>query len=336
MTADQGEQNVAYGRGDAGSGYQCQQAAMIAAWREAFSAVPGTSAPDFPFGVTTLAGGCSEGFPLWSPFQHAGEQDWRACATTRGRGAACQDMVDDWAGGLRAAQTGGYGHAPNPALPNVFLGQGFDQGEPCQCDRSAPYPGGCWANGECFGDGPYSLNLTWNYQNSAIHPRVKHVIGERLARGLWGLLQARPQPTPKLAGCRLEQRQVTLSFDASLLGAESVLLQAPPVPGGLLPLQFLVGPANATSSGWVYAAALEAVNATAVAAVLPAGVGVPTAVRYAWGNYPCCPGQNASTAFCPPGACPIVTSVTREPAVPFWAAIVEGKCSCAAPWTCDA
>jgi hypothetical protein len=56
-------------------------------------------------------------------------------------------MRDDWAGGLRVAQTGGYGYLPNPALPRTFLGQAFDHGEPCTCDRKAQPPNGCWANG---------------------------------------------------------------------------------------------------------------------------------------------------------------------------------------------
>lgn len=50
---------MAFGRGAAFSGYQCQQAALIRSWREAFSAEPETTAPDFPFGVITLAGGVS-------------------------------------------------------------------------------------------------------------------------------------------------------------------------------------------------------------------------------------------------------------------------------------
>ena len=55
----------------------------------------------------------------------------------------------------------------------------------------------------------------------------------------------------------------------------------------------------------------------------------------AWGDYPCCPGLDKATAFCPPAACPIMSAVTKEPAVPFWAKIVGGKCQCDAPWTCD-
>ena len=332
----QGEQNVLFGPGSATSGYSCQQAALIRSWREAFSAEPGTSAPDFPFGVTTLAGGASEGGYLWTPYSHIPEAQWLYCQSHSFRTPICRDIVSDWTAGLRTAQTGGFGFAPNAALPNVFIGQNYDQGEPCLCDSHKAAPGGCWATNACFGDGPLSLNRTWNFQNSAIHPRVKDIVGERLARALVGLQQGTPQPTPKLKGCRLAGQQIVLSFDAQLLGAEGVAVQAP-VPGSSIPLEFRVAPANETdgSSGWVFAATLEVYNSTSVAAALPAGV-VPTAVRYAWADYACCPGMDAETFFCPPTSCPILTSGSQEPAVPFWAAIVGGKCECDAPWDCSA
>ena len=34
---------------------------LIKTWREAWSATPGTTPPDFPFGLVSLAGGTSEG-----------------------------------------------------------------------------------------------------------------------------------------------------------------------------------------------------------------------------------------------------------------------------------
>ena len=328
---------------------------MISSWREAFSATPGTTDKQFPFGITSLAGGCSEAFPLWSEYQHFTEAEWSSCATNgidQRTSPLCKDMRDDWAGGLRVAQTGGYGHLPNPALPNVFLGQAFDHGEPCTCDRKAQPPYGCWANKQCYGwAAPYSLNRTWNYQNSGIHPRVKEAVGARLARAAHGLTlpTPTPQPTPKLAGCSLSTSpgsgtRLVLLFDRKLLGGEAVSLQ-PPGPGKV-PLQLKVGAAvgsgPANTSGWVFATSLEVINTTvgakhytAIAVTLPPGVPTPMAVRYAWGDYPCCPGLDKATAFCPPAACPIVSSVTKEPAVPFWAKIVAGKCKCDAPWQCD-
>jgi hypothetical protein len=130
-----------------------------------------------------------------------------------------------------------------------------------------------------------------------------------------------------------------LSFDSSLLRGDSVMIQAP-LPG-LVPLQVRTGPPTSNSTGWVYALELQAINDSSVAVTLPqlGGGPPPDAVRYAWGNIPCCPGQrpgaSGSTYFCPNGGCPIVTARTHEPAVPFWASIVAGKCVCEAPWVCD-
>ena len=164
----QGEQNVLFGAGSIHnkSGYACQQQAMVESWREAFSATTGTTDKEFLFGVTSLAGGCSEAFPLYSTFQHFSEAEWLRCANNsdgdnQRTSPVCADMRDDWAGGLRVAQTGGYGHMPNQALPNTFLGQAFDHGEPCTCDRRAQPPNGCWANKKCYGwTSKYSLNKT--------------------------------------------------------------------------------------------------------------------------------------------------------------------------------
>ena len=169
---------------------------------------------------------------------------------------------------------------------------------------------------------------------------MKDIIGARLARALLGMQAGRPQPTPKLAGCRLAGQQLTLTFDAALLGGQAVRLQPPLWAPALLPLEFQVAPWNRSdgSSGWVRASALAVAGPGAVTATLPPGSAAPTAVRYAWGDYACCPGMDAATFFCPPTACPIVAGAegSEEPAVPFWAAIVGGRCQCDAPWDCSA
>lgn len=60
----------------------------------------------------------------------------------------------------------------------------------------------------------------------------------------------------------------------------------------------------------------------------------PIGVRYAfWKNpYSCCPNQD-SWLECPVGSCPI--KAASLPANPFQAAVVSGKCACAAPQVCD-
>jgi hypothetical protein len=282
----QAEQNQIYSGGNETSGYLCQQNALIASWRAAFSAVPGTTAPDFPFGVTTLAGGGGEGFPLWSPLLHTTEDVWLDCYVHRLRTPVCQDISDDSMGLIRRAQTGGAGFFP--AATKVFFGQAHDLGEPCVCDTRALAPHGCWANGECYGNGTYSLNLTHNYQNSGIHPRPKLQIGQRLARGYLAVESGRVAPLAKLAGCRLtgsggsDPFSLTLTFDSALLGSESVRVQtgAP----GVLPLQVRVGAPSNMSSGWAYAISMAAINETSVTVFLPQGEAAPDAVRYAWAD----------------------------------------------------
>jgi hypothetical protein len=116
---------------------------------------------------------------------HTTQDVWLDCYVHRLRTPVCNDISDDSMGLMRLAQAGGEGFFP--ASTNVFLGQAYDLGEPCSCDTRALAPNGCWANGQCWGNGPYSLNLTHNYQNSGIHPRPKLQIGQRLARDRAGL-----------------------------------------------------------------------------------------------------------------------------------------------------
>jgi hypothetical protein len=87
------------GNSAAGTGYSCEISKMVAAWREVWSTVPGTTDPRAPFGIATLASGGSEG-----------------------NGAHMANM--------RAAQTASYGHWDNEALPNTFGAQLYDLGDP--------------------------------------------------------------------------------------------------------------------------------------------------------------------------------------------------------------
>lgn len=75
----------------------CQQKSLVETWRAAFSRVPRTTSALAPFGITQLAGYCSEGYP------------WNT-------------------GAFRLAQTAGYGFLPNTAMPATFLGQAYDLG----------------------------------------------------------------------------------------------------------------------------------------------------------------------------------------------------------------
>jgi len=92
-------------------GYGCAMPAMVAAWREAWSKVPGTTDPLAPFGVVTLASGGSEGGT---------------------------DI-----GGMRMSQTGNFGTLPSPQMPNCFLAHAFDLGDPWGGSTSCLQDGCC-------------------------------------------------------------------------------------------------------------------------------------------------------------------------------------------------
>ena len=93
--------------GGAYDGYNCTFPAMIADWRRKWSASAGTDA-QFPFGFVQL-----------NSVGNASVYDGPA------------DPRDDYSAefgyaGLRWSQSAGYGHAPNPAQPNVFMATSVD------------------------------------------------------------------------------------------------------------------------------------------------------------------------------------------------------------------
>jgi len=61
-----------------------------------------------------------------------------------------------------------------------------------------------------------------------------------------------------------------------------------------------------------------------------------TGIQYAWSDNPCCGNLNQKNFPCPMNMCPFQTAKSRLPAIPFWAQIVNNKCKCFAPQTCDA
>ena len=92
----QGENNVAGSPGSSLSsvGYGCMQPRMVAAWRDVWSAVEGTTDPTAPFGVVTIAPSGAEG-------------------------------AGNHLSAFRWAQTANYGVLPNPAMPNTYVAQAY-------------------------------------------------------------------------------------------------------------------------------------------------------------------------------------------------------------------
>ena len=87
-----------------GTGYGCFLKSMVETWRQWWSEAPlSSTSSKFPFGVVSLAGSTSEGHSNAMP-------------------------------AFRNAQTAGGGLLPSAAMPNTFVAQAFDAGEPAGGD----------------------------------------------------------------------------------------------------------------------------------------------------------------------------------------------------------
>ena len=215
----QGENDMhgVMGNSAAHAGYSCLMKTLIVQWRQLWSITPGTTDPDAPFGVVTLA-------------------------SSGGEGANGLAM-----GAMRQAQTAGFGVLPAPGLPKTFLAQAYDLD-----DEWVSFSGGgpCMSYGynasdpahHCCGSGANaslcpatwrerctnmcaSLAGTTQYMGG-LHPRSKRPVGQRLARAafntVFGGNAAFTGPT--LAGCQLNATSDTLliRFNETLLRGDSV------------------------------------------------------------------------------------------------------------------
>ena len=328
------------------SGYSCVVINMIKSWRRYWSATPGTTAPDAPFGqVTVHPYGC--------------ESNPNAAVT-------------------RWAQLGNHGRAPNPDMPNVFSAQSFDLGDPW---GYAPADGGCAHTpnpafpARCLPPSPARFDpaLVFMYPwilnssigccpNDPLHSRLKSPIGHRLALSYLNLLAGgdpttHPPTGPTIGGCTLSgSSTITVTFDASV-NAEAIRIDAGQdynmsnwqrndspffmvchEASGSDPLNLC-----ASASAWVVAVpSAGPANSVVLSFALPAGHESDEVVglRYGWplDDLSCCPEldvQNGDT-FCPPGACPIKGASTLFPLNPFRANITSaGKCACTPPQVCS-
>lgn len=200
------------------AGYACLMKALVDEWRQLWSATPGTTQPDAPFGVVTLA-------------------------SSGGEGANGLAM-----GSMRQAQTGGWGILPNPGMPNTFLAQAYDLddewvsatgGGPCMdygYNASDPAYHCCGSNANasiCTGSWPShcknmcdSLEGTRQYMGG-LHPRSKRPVGRRLADACFNTVYEGKAPFtgPVLAGCSLTPTTLTIKFNTTLLRGGKVVLQ---------------------------------------------------------------------------------------------------------------
>jgi hypothetical protein len=188
-------------------GYGCLLPAMVALWRKSWSVVPGTTDPNAPFGVVSLASGGSEGGT---------------------------DI-----GGMRWSQTANYGTLPSPELPHSFLAHAYDLGDPWPssecltwkcCDTSYNATVCLKQTGgdpdKCTAACTASTNTS--FYMGPIHPRIKKMLGDRIARAAVSLVYNGGKGAfagPTLQGCSVAENQITLRFNQTLLQGGTVAVK---------------------------------------------------------------------------------------------------------------
>ncbi len=311
----QGENNAGQLHGNSfyRAGYACMMPKLIALWREAWSATPGTTDPLAPFGLVTLSTGDSEG---------------------------AQDIAS-----FRWAQGGSYGVMPNPVMPATFWAHGHDLSDPWVNCGNSPQTAQC--PGCDKADPQYSCLQPW-FMGPGIHPRLKKPVGQRLAASalvaVYGF--AGPVTGPTLAGCQVsaDGRTLALRFNATLLAGAPLEVRSYGANAMFSGLSVL---ANETNTWLALNISLADANSVSVD-LTPLAGRTPAAVKYAWGatggvpdsqDVVCC--LPTASGECVPGQCPIYVATALapfggHPANPFLATIVGGRCSCPLPQLCDA
>jgi hypothetical protein len=292
---------------------------LVALWRAAWSATPGTTDPLAPFGIVTLSADDSEG---------------------------AADMAS-----FRFAQSGSFGVAPNAAMPNTFIAHGFDLADPWVYCGDKPQTKAC--AGCDTADPDYNCLQQW-YMGPGIHPRLKKPVGQRLAASFlaaegayaWG----GPVTGPTIAGCTLSaSATLVVAFNETLLAGAALTVSAfdEPEQGAL---SVLVNSTNDSGTGvWVACGYALAPPSSLTVDLTPLRGATPQAIKYAWGatggrpneaDVICC-ATGGAAAECVPAQCPVFVATALAPfgglpANPFLAKIVGGKCACPAPQVCDA
>ena len=107
----------------------------------------------------------------------------------------------------------------------VFLLKAYDIGDPCEggnqcCVNNKDGQGG-WP---CMsGDAPYTGQFM-----GGIHPRVKKLVGERLAKAARALVYKDTDMVwtgPVLSSCALNGNTLVLSFDQSMLKDDTIMVR---------------------------------------------------------------------------------------------------------------
>jgi len=219
----------------------------------------------------------------------------------------------------------------------------------------------------CFGPGQYcDLIRKANFYMGPIHPRDKLPSGQRIAKAaaVIAYQKAGPYTGPTISGCKVltgATNQITINFNNTLLGSDQVLVQDYSKTG-MSAMQVLTNSSlfcvqtggngdqcldDGTGHSLPYSGAFDdqkmtwqevdisSASSTSITVDLAKSNGVAFAIRYAWDGECCSPEFTKDGSPCPPGSCPLMSKLTGHPGNPFFAKIVNGKCECLAPQTCD-
>eukprot|EP01060_Flectonema_neradi_P037475 TRINITY_DN7554_c0_g1_i2.p1 TRINITY_DN7554_c0_g1~~TRINITY_DN7554_c0_g1_i2.p1 ORF type:complete len:611 (+),score=131.20 TRINITY_DN7554_c0_g1_i2:60-1892(+) len=341
----QGENDMGnvFGNSKYSTGYSCEIPKMVGAWRSAFSKEPNTTSPDAPFGLVTLASSGGEGHP---------------------------DI-----GGMYFAQTGSYGDIPNAVFPNTFLAHAYDLADPFSnttcykigCCETPPNP-----TKDCHGCEAFCASgAATGFYMSAIHPRNKLPVGQRLAQACYGTVYEPGKVAvkgPVISGCSVSNGILTVKFNEKMLNGDHVVVDSYQRGNNASMLQVLTnstlfclqtgtttvpGSAVCLDNGYgksvFYEKAplfnslktwpmvnIEVASATTITADV-SDYGEIFGIRYAFfegENNGCCGLNNRTSGPCPQASCPL-KSTSGLPATPFVAHVVNGKCKCISPQVCD-
>lgn len=349
----QGENNLGKHAGNVldKAGYACMLPLLVRNWREIWSAEVGTTDPVAPFGIVLLADSTDEGWGANVPQMH-------------------------W------AQTANTGFAPNKFLSGTFLATAHDLADPwddgcksppyCCEDTGKPVDPSCGPHRGFLvqtGKFPGVTEPVTPTMGLTIHPRVKKLVGKRLAQAAWSLVYGHSEVAwtgPVLSGCTVAKltdgtRILRVRFNKTLLKDDVIKVAKYNETEHASVMWVLVDketPADADhnylyqnrqpwwgdNSDWKNVnIALDATDNTLVV-ILPSKGNI-TAIQYGHlspkgspqngHDKICCGNRNFALDPCAPNSCPISSARYDLPAMPFHAQIINGKCKCFLPQVCD-
>jgi len=349
----QGENNLMYHAGNVidRSGYACMLQTLIQSWRAAWSVEAQTTSPTAPFGIVMLADSTDEGWGCNVPQMHWAQTGNIGFAPNEHLPgtffAAAHDLADPWD-------------------DNCW------DGAHCCVDTGLPVDPRCGPHRGWLVQRDQYPGVTEPVTPTAgltIHPRIKKQVGARLAQAAWSLVYGHDDVAwtgPVLSGCHVDntKHQVVISFNSTLLKNDAVRVadynktEEASVMWVLMTTNRTRIPEDAwhnyvyvnrapwwgDNADWVNVNIASGPVSNSVIAQLP-DHGEVLAIKYGHGSpkgnpenghmKQCCGNRNFGLDPCPPESCPLWSKTQRLPAMPFMAQVVNGRCQCLKPQSCD-